>query len=85
MTTARKLMTAEEFEAQYTGKKAELWFGEVRMMAPVGYGHGDEAGELIVWLRTFARANALGFVPDISPRPSAIGFHLLRKTQRSCI
>ena len=81
MTTARQLMTAEEFFDKYAGKKAELWYGEVRgiepdgeggAMAPVGHEHGRAVIEIGGALSTFAKEHTLGSVT------SEVGFVLER-------
>ena len=58
-------MTADEFEDKYMGKgprKSELWYGEVKTMAPVGYEHWEESGELIALLGPFVKLHRLGRV-----------------------
>jgi Uma2 family endonuclease len=63
MTTAEKLLTADEFYDLPTPPgcgKMELWDGEVVTMAPVGGEHGDVAGALVSALRAFATKAGLG-------------------------
>lgn len=63
--TPIRLMTAEEFaelpDAEHGGKM-ELLSGRVVTHMPVGRPHGQIASEILVELKLFARANALGEV-----------------------
>ncbi len=65
MTTAQKLLTAEEFFAlpdPPEGGKMELVQGEVITMAPVSIEHGEAANDIGSFLRSFVRAHKLGKV-----------------------
>jgi Uma2 family endonuclease len=52
--------TAEELYATAGQERCELVEGEVVSMPPVGWGHGDAAGQLIERLNGFARERDLG-------------------------
>lgn len=65
MTTAEKLLTADEFAAlpgPREGGKMELVHGRVVTLAPVGDEHGERAGDVYTPLREFARDHELGIV-----------------------
>lgn len=56
----RTRLSAEEFERAYTGKRAELWRGEVRERMPASRGHGRIALNIGSEIRQFVRRNRLG-------------------------
>ncbi|MDX1965525.1 MAG: Uma2 family endonuclease [Planctomycetaceae bacterium] len=67
MALTSKLMTADElFVLPDHGMRHELVRGELRTMAPAGHNHGDIGSELLLRLRSHAKANGLGKVvgPD---------------------
>ena len=77
MTTAQKLMTADEFEDKYLGKgpgKSELWYGEVKTMAPPGYEHGRNASRIDRLLGYFAESRKLGDVLTFWVQEGKFGF-----------
>jgi Uma2 family endonuclease len=65
MSTAEKLLTAEEFfhlPEPIEGGKMELVDGKVVTMSPVGLQHGEVAAEICEALRAFVRPRRLGTV-----------------------
>jgi Uma2 family endonuclease len=63
-TAPSQTMTADDLLKLPSGQGArfELVQGELRTMPPTGFEHGDIAGELLMRLRQFVRANHLGRV-----------------------
>ncbi len=57
---AKQRMSVEEFERAYTGKRAELWRGEVRDYMPAGNRHGEIALSVGAEIRAFVRQYRLG-------------------------
>ncbi|MCX7924925.1 MAG: Uma2 family endonuclease [Fimbriimonadales bacterium] len=45
-TAVQQIMSVDEFQRLYEGKRAELWRGEVREYMPSGSKHGIVAGRL---------------------------------------
>jgi Uma2 family endonuclease len=75
VTTAEKLMTAEEFAClpePPEGGKMELVDGRVVSMPPTSGGHGERSADVGSMLRTFSRQHGLGRVG------TEIGFTLAR-------
>jgi Uma2 family endonuclease len=65
MSTAEKLLTAEEFmrlPESIEGGKMELVEGKVITMCPVGFEHGELAATIYDALKTFVRSHSLGSV-----------------------
>jgi Uma2 family endonuclease len=62
MTTTSQPVTAEELLATPRGEPCELIAGEVVMMTPAGYQHGDIVVTIISLLRSHAAKNMLGKV-----------------------
>ena len=68
MTTATRLMTAEELLAMPDdGYRYELVKGELRKMAPPGLYHGVNGSRIVETLLPHVRRNGLGEVPLPSP------------------
>lgn len=59
-TAAQQRMSVEEFEREYTGKRAELWRGEVREYMPASSRHGIVAMNVGIDLGSYVRQNKLG-------------------------
>jgi len=62
MTTVSHSVTAEELLAMPRGEPCELIAGEIVMMTPPGYEHGDIALTIATLLRAHAGRNKLGKV-----------------------
>lgn len=63
MSTTQTLMTADDLFRQPPGQgRRELVKGELRMMAPAGFEHGDISLNIALRLRVFVEAHQLGKV-----------------------
>ena len=74
-----KLMTAEELLRlpKGMGNRYELVRGELKIMSPAGFEHGDVGAELLARLRTYVRAKRLG--RSCSSRPTGSARHWLTR------
>ena len=78
MTTAKKLLTAEEFALlPDDGHRRELIDGEVIELAPGNFRHGEIGGNVLVEISVFVRERGLGRVSTLDP-----GFTLRRDPDR---